>query len=210
MDLRTCALLGTMRGNNFSKIKDKSTPELKTAMTGWSTADDFIDGTPQKPEDMTLSRVAAALVEMIHKGIARGAWTITTTIDPDRVARGFPKSMCIPTFASLIPAEHIGVPRATKTALFYAFLYHQYLFDKVINHKKNRVTAPAQIEEYGHTQVNSQLHADDLRLNILVSTGILLAAEPHKLNPDLKTPITSAAKSWIEVSGISHVLDMDC
>ena len=66
--------------------------------------------------------------------------SINTTINPETVAPGYPKFMCLSTFGALI-SEALSLKESDQKMMAHAFGEHQMLFDRVINSKTCRFTS---------------------------------------------------------------------
>lgn len=174
-DVMTMAVIGTMRGSQVMKIKNKSTKDLVAVLDKMAKIYGLTSGTPKTNTTVTLIRVAACMARPLSLGLHRGTLNIRTTVDPSLVSDGFPKCMCLSTFGSLIPAPGANsiAPEHTNI-LLKAFSYHQYKFDEIINSRgaKGKTNIEV-IGNFVNIQHQSTLYKQLDRLAHCVEVGIL-------------------------------------
>ncbi|DAZ90968.1 nucleocapsid protein, partial [Aphalara polygoni bunya-like virus] len=165
-NLHTLAVLGTMRGGKINKIAQKSKGPTKVWLDKIVPVYGVKDGKPKYADDVTLLRIAACHAAPIALGIASGL-PIRTTVQASNVAEGFPNFMCTSTFGSLIPE----IEDTDFEILGRAYLYHQYLFDKIINPKKT--STKDVLQSYFRIQLQSNLYSQETKELICVKLDLI-------------------------------------
>jgi len=198
-DVMTMAVIGTMRGSQVMKIKNKSTKDLIAVLDKMIRIYGLTSGTPKTNTTVTLIRVAACMARPLSLGLFRGTLNIRTTVEPSSVSDGFPKCMCLSTFGSLIPAPGKGsITIEETTILLRAFSYHQYRFDEIINSRGARgKTTVEMIGNFVNIQHQSTLYTQEDRLAHCVDVGILrVDRNLFTIMPALLTSLLEAKKKW--------------
>jgi len=198
-DVMTMAVIGTMRGSQVMKIKNKSTKDLITVLDNMVKIYGLTSGTPKTNTTVTLIRVAACMARPLSMGLYRGTLNIRTTVDPSSISDGFPKCMCLSTFGSLIPAPGTGsITLEENTILLKAFSYHQYRFDEIINSRGPRgKTTVEMIGNFVNVQYQSTLYTQLDRLTHCVSIGILRVDRGlYGIVPEVLKSLLEARTKW--------------
>nr|WVD52800.1 nucleocapsid [Wugcerasp virus 12] len=170
-NLKTLAVLATMRGSKMTNIINKSLEASKAWMTQMISTYKIISKKPTSNTDITLLRIAACMAIPICKAIHTGSIPIATTIDPNVVSHGFPKAMCLSTFGSIIPTECLS--EDDTRLLGEAFGEHQYQFDRVINSKDGKFSSIAKIKQFLNIQMTSTVYNCNQRCSALASIGLI-------------------------------------
>lgn len=198
-DVMTMAVIGTMRGSQVMKIKNKSTKELIAVLDNMVKIYGLTSGTPKTNTTVTLIRVAACMARPLSLGLFRGTLNIRTTVEPSSISDGFPKCMCLSTFGSLIPTPGTGsITPEENTILLKAFSYHQYRFDEIINSRGARgKTTVEMIGNFVSVQYQSTLYTQHDRLAHCVSVGVLRAGRSlYSIAPEVLKPLIEAKTKW--------------
>lgn len=195
-NLRTLALIGTMRGSKIETITHKSTDELKQFLSTTTRIYALKSGKPQTNNDATLLRIAAIFAGPLVTAIAANSITITTTINPESIAPGYPKFMCLSTFGALLPSLS-DLKEGDGNILAGAFAEHQYQFDRVINSKSQNFSPIDTIRNFISIQQASALYSPDSRLTILTKINLIEAYGNTRQITSLYRPaLVQAQQKW--------------
>lgn len=198
-DVMTMAVIGTLRGSQMVKMRQKSTQEMCQVLDKMVKVYGLTSETPKTNTTVTLVRVAACMARVISRGLHTGQLSIRTTVDPASVCEGYPEAMSISTFGSLIPMPGEGSISAVDSELmFSAYCYHQYRFDETINSKATRhKTTIETIRNYARIQQHSSLYPNSVRLIHCKTVGLI---EKRKniflLVPQVSTVLLKAKEKW--------------
>lgn len=195
-NMKTLAVLGTMRGSKITKIIEKSTGNTAAWLTTMQTTYGILNTKPTKADHVTLLRIAACHAASIIGGIHAGT-PIKTTITPSAIHSDFPAYMCVSTFGSVVPSE--SIKEEDKMLIVRAFMWHQHLFDKVINPKNN---SPKQkLMTYFDVQFTSGLYTEEQRVALLKKIGLITAASGELiLSAQHRPALLHAAGKWDQLN----------
>lgn len=198
-DVMTMAVIGTLRGSQMVKMRQKSTLELCQVLDRMVKTYGLTSETPKTNTTVTLVRVAACMARVISKGLHSGKLSIRPTVDPASVCDGFPKAMSISTFGSLIPIPGVGsITTVDSELMFAAYCYHQYRFDETINSKATRQKTPIEtIRNYARVQQHSSLYPNHTRLSHCTTIGLIEKRNDiFVLVPQIATILLRAKEKW--------------
>lgn len=135
----------------------------------------IISKPPKTTTGITLGRIAA-LCGWAPSIVMRSG-RVNPVVNQNLGFPGYPLAMRTPVFGSMIP---LSLPTDTHNTLFKGYLFHQYLFDSVINQKKKKDekhTAPEQIRNYVVIAQKSKMSDDAFRIKMLKEWNILSEVE---------------------------------
>lgn len=192
-NLKTIAIIGMVRGYNISKIKKSSSEKMVAYIDQVVTAYNIVP-TPATTEDVTIHRIGNCMTNVIVKGIGNKTW-IVPTVKPMRIARDYPKFMCVPSFAMLIPHKDSLLSDDDVELIKLAFAFYQYEFHKITNKKSNRKT----ILHYIDIKCNNSLYTMEYRKALLCEIGLLTRNNENDLcsiASKYREPLSDAASLW--------------
>nr|QXV86662.1 MAG: nucleocapsid [Tibet bird virus 2] len=197
-NIKSLAVLGTMRGSNIDRIRKSSLDEAVEWLEQMMSIYNIVPGTPKTNKDITIMRIAAISANMMVKGIAKGTWIIPTTIDAGDIAEGFPKCMCISNFGAMIPTRGSGVSDPDLLLIKQAFAFHQYTFDRVINSKKPKAQSNRlRILNFINIQAANKLFSNEHRIDILTESGILVCEHNvPTVSAAVRPALMEAQRKW--------------
>ena len=95
---------GSNRDNaKIETITGKSGDQLKAFLTTAIKIYELKSGKPTTNTDATLLRISAIFAGPLAIAIQNNSISISTTINPETIAPGFPKFMCLSTISALSP-----------------------------------------------------------------------------------------------------------
>ncbi|ULE62111.1 nucleocapsid [Sefomo virus] len=192
-NLKTLAVLGTMRGGKVKRIADKSLSDTKSWIEKMMGLYSITPNKPISSLDVTLLRIAACHAAPIALSIAAGL-PIKTTISAISIHQDFPPYMCISTFGSLIPVD---IKQDDVVLILGAFLYHQQLFDRVINPRAP--SSKETLRSYVDIQYTSNLYNAETRTIICTQLGLLVkSTNGYVINSGIRAALAHAAGKFKE------------
>lgn len=199
-DLATLATIGTLRGNNLTKIGSNSSQPLKTYMTIATRTYGIVSKVANK-DTVTLTRIALVCARLLSTAFAAGKMQNlhAASITDARM----PAAMGIPTFASLIPKLDDFTDQNQAVIMSDAFKRYQMRFDDTINGKKHRTAATTmaarkvEICKYFDIQYDSAFYSSEDRVLHCIKAGLIEADGPkNKIVPGLLVGLTAMAAEF--------------
>ncbi|AHH60919.1 nucleocapsid [Cumuto virus] len=196
-NLRTLALIGTMRGSKIETISGRSGQELKDFLVKMVRDYKLKSGRPTSNQDATLLRIAAIYAAPLAIAIKNNAVSITTTIAPNNVAPGYPRFMCLSTFGALIPSAE-SMREGEQALIAGAFAEHQALFDRVINSRTKNYSPKDVIKNYIQIQQLSALYSEGDRIKTLLALGLIemMGNQMYQVTALYRSALNAAKQKW--------------
>lgn len=168
-DLAFLAAVGTMRGSQLQKIQNKSQTGMVNKLRDM-IATYALTAKPTTNESATLPRIAACFARELSKELCKSGTSLKPTIGESKMPIHFPAGLRLSVVGALIPEGDQFANIDDASAMLNGWLYHQKLFDQVINSKpanknKDPKVRLAAVEEFGMIQYSSNLYNKNDRAN---------------------------------------------
>lgn len=199
-NLAWLSALGTMRGTNLDKIAAKSSDSTKSKLLALKGLYLLVKK-PVKGEDASLGRIAACFAMQLSYS-AHKSGNLRSPVSPGDLPKDFPAGLAVTSAGSLIPKRNSWKSADNYSDFVQAFLYHQYLFDKVINPSERRATPVKNLKDYVAIQIGSKLYNEDERVKHWVGLGVLANARGNLVfaSTAIAGAVQAAAQRMREIS----------
>uniref|UniRef100_A0AAT9JFH8 Nucleoprotein n=1 Tax=Cryptocercus pudacuoensis phenuivirus 1 TaxID=3133456 RepID=A0AAT9JFH8_9VIRU len=193
IELNTLAFVAAMRGSKLDEKILKKTGQTGAAwLTKMKTLYNLKQGKSLKSEDASLLRILAIFSHSVVVGVHTGQFEPAVTLKSLGLT-GVSPAICCSVFGSMIPIASKVFPEADRTLLIHAWMFHQVVFDRLINRKDNH-SSKSRLEQYAQIQLDQSFHPQVRRQTVLAKCDIL--TRNGALNENCRKSLTDMAARW--------------